>query len=158
MLPKAGSELEQIDPQHPCGLVSIVVVTSALGSPVEQDQVEKVIAIDGLGRTSMAELIRGLRSLGFASAGIKLETSTLRHLAGKPLILHVRPSHFLVAVPVGDGSVVLIDPPHAASCVTLDTLALRWSGETIIVQKDTEDLRMVMKSLGLDDDVAVFSN
>lgn len=147
--PVTDTSLEQIDPQHPCGAVCIVVVSELLGRPVKLERVKQAVHADGLGRISMAELQYGLRSQGFNAVGVKLNFDVLRNLDGIPLVLYVNRSHFLVILPTGTGSVVVLDPPHPVECLPSSALRSRWGGEAILVQKTPEDLRRVTASLGI---------
>jgi ABC-type bacteriocin/lantibiotic exporter with double-glycine peptidase domain len=146
-----ATAVEQIDPQHPCGAVCVTVVSELLGRPVELQRVKELVRTDGLGRTSMEELQDGLRCQGFSALGVRLSPGTLKDLAGVPLILFVNRSHFLVALPTGVGTAVILDPPHPAACWTADALGQRWGGEAILVQNSPEELQRVLAALGIAD-------
>ncbi len=146
-----NATLEQIDPQHPCGAVCVVVVGELLASPIELRRVKDLVHMDGLGRVSMEELQNGLRCQGFSAAGVRLSPDSFKDLAGIPLILFVNHSHFLVALPTGVGTVVVFDPPHPVECLPASAIDDRWGGEALIVQKSPEDLQRVLTSLGISD-------
>jgi ABC-type bacteriocin/lantibiotic exporter with double-glycine peptidase domain len=146
----AGPEnvLEQVDPECPCSVVCVVATARILGRPVEVSHAREVVSVDGLGRTSMAELVDGLHRLQFAALGGKLEPRSLDRLPA-PVILYVNRAHFLVALPVGDGSVVVVDPPTPIRAEPIAVLAGRWTGEAIIVRNSPEELRTAVAALGI---------
>ncbi|HJT78728.1 MAG TPA: cysteine peptidase family C39 domain-containing protein [Gemmataceae bacterium] len=138
----------QVDPDHPCGVVCAAVVGHALGKPLTLRQAREAVGVDGLARTSMADLVDGLHRLGFATTGVKL-TRRLLDYSPAPVILHVDNAHFLVVLPVGDGSVVVIDPPNEVHTEAISSLAARWDGEAVLVQKTPAELRKALASVGL---------
>lgn len=146
--PASGDTLRQIDPQNPCGVVCVLAAAQVLEHPLEPSQVHQAIPADGLGRTSMTDLVAGFRRLGFSAAGVSL---TPRHLARlpPPVILYVERSHFVVALPGNDETVVMIDPPEPVRSVRLSDLGGKWDGEAIIVQRTAIDLQRTLRLLGL---------
>jgi ABC-type bacteriocin/lantibiotic exporter with double-glycine peptidase domain len=142
------TRLEQVDPECPCGVVCVAAAAQILGRPLEVSRAREVVAVDGLGRTSMAELVDGLHRLGFAAVGVKVDPGSLGRLTA-PVILYVNRSHFLVALPVGDGTAVLVDPPTPVRAESLSVLQGRWSGEAIIVRNSPEELRTAAAALGI---------
>lgn len=146
---REGPTLEQFDPEHPCGVVAVTMATEVLGRRIESGRAKQAIPVDALGRTSMAEIIDGLGALGFQAVGVKLDMQSLRRLEGLPVILFVDRSHFLVALPVGDGSVVVMDPPHPVRVETSASLSSRWTGEAILLHHSPDQLRKAIRSLGI---------
>jgi ABC-type bacteriocin/lantibiotic exporter with double-glycine peptidase domain len=147
----SSATIPEYDLEHPCALVSAVIALQLLGHPVQLADVGKEIKRDGVGRTSMAELISGMRKLGFAGIGLKATPAALKKLRGRPLIAYTDQSHFLVVLPVGDGSLVVIDPPSEVRAETLDSLSIRWSGEMVLVANTPEELGELLQGLGIAD-------
>jgi ABC-type bacteriocin/lantibiotic exporter with double-glycine peptidase domain len=145
------TSLEQIDPKRSCGMICVTVASGFLDHPIELNRVKQVVRADGLGRCSMADLIDGLHRLGFSARRVKVQSQALQKLAGLPTILYVSQSHFVVIMPVGDGSVVVVDPPRPVECVPGSTLARRWKGEAIVVRNSPEELEIALSSLGIPD-------
>jgi ABC-type bacteriocin/lantibiotic exporter with double-glycine peptidase domain len=144
----AVTSVQQVDLEYPCGIVSVIVATGALGQSVDFRQIKETIPTDALGQTSMAELVDGLEQLGFCALGVQLDARSLDRVGG-PVILYVDRSHFLVVLPVGDGSAVLVDPPHPVRTVAISDLAGRWAGEAILVRKSEEEMRRMTAPLGI---------
>lgn len=138
---ESDTALEQIDPQRPCGVICVTVAGGLLGHPIELSQAKQVVRADGLGRCSMADVIDGLHHFGFSTSGVRLQSKSLERLAGVPTILYVNQSHFMVVMPVGDGSVVVVDPPRPVECIPAAALLPRWQGEAILVRNSPDELR-----------------
>jgi len=141
--------LEQIDPQHPCGVISVTVAGLFLGRPIDLKRAKEAMRVDGLGRCSMADVIDGLHRLGFSARGVRLQSEALGMLSGVPTILYVNQSHFMVVMPVGNGSVVVVDPPRAVECLPTNAFASRWRGEAIVVRNSPEELEATLSLLGI---------
>lgn len=127
------------DPQAPCGAVCATVAARILNRPLQLKVAVAAVPSDPLGRTSMAELVSGVRSLGLAAEALELSTTALRTIH-QPVVLHVAESHFLVAITDGGGAVVLIDPPHAPRLVSLGALRAVWNGNCVLVASDESEL------------------
>jgi ABC-type bacteriocin/lantibiotic exporter with double-glycine peptidase domain len=148
---ESGKAMQAIDPERPCGVVCVALTSHLLGQPVALSRAKEVVSVDGLGRTSLAQVVDGLRGLGFSAIGVKLDARSLGQLTGTPVILYVNRGHFVVALPVGNGSAVLVDPPHPVRCTSLRALAGQWSGEAVLVQDSRNKLRTILESLGIRD-------
>ncbi len=114
-----SDRIASYDPAHPCGVVSATIVTYLLSRPVDFSSMQKLIPVDGMGRVSMADLIKSLRKVGFYAVGVRLDERSLQNEQGSPVILYVNQSHFLVVIPTGDGNMVVIDPPHEPYLLTV---------------------------------------
>lgn len=141
--------LRRADPTSPCGAVSATVAAQLLEVPLSLDEAVKAVPADPLGRTSMKELIAGLRKLGFAAEGLRLSPDGLWATRG-PAILHVHGSHFLVACGDGGGDVVLIDPPSAPRLVPASALRKIWRGNAVLVRRDADAMNASLAALGLE--------
>jgi ABC-type bacteriocin/lantibiotic exporter with double-glycine peptidase domain len=97
----------------------------------------------------MADICNGLRSLGFASAGVKMSEQSLDLLPKQPTILFVFGSHFVTVLPLGDGNVVVLDPPYRPKLKTLRELSEGWNGEAIVTSRHEADLRANLARLGI---------
>jgi ABC-type bacteriocin/lantibiotic exporter with double-glycine peptidase domain len=97
----------------------------------------------------MAELVEALQHLGFSAKGVKLEPSSIERLSSSPVILHVDGSHFLVSLPVGDGTLVVVDPPHRVQAESVSAITSRWTGDAIVVQNTPDELRKRLASIGI---------
>lgn len=140
--------MRRADPATPCGAVSAAVVSRLLGKSVLLKDATHAVPADPLGQTSMAELIAGLRRLGWAAEGLNLSASTLGHLSS-PAILHVNGSHFVAAMADGSDHVVLIDPPAEPRAVSVDSLNDVWTGDCVVVARTADELSRCMESVGL---------
>jgi ABC-type bacteriocin/lantibiotic exporter with double-glycine peptidase domain len=146
----APDSFDQIDPHNPCGLVCVSVVSRLLDRPSNPAQSRKIVTCDALGRTSMAELVDGLGALGFAAFGARLDQIALKKLDGMPIILHTRGNHFVVILPMRDGTAVFFDPPHPVRTTTRSELSQFWDGDAIIVQSDASQLSKQLKRIGIE--------
>lgn len=96
---RSDNTIVQIDPHRPCGAICVGVASTILNRPIPVDQVRRAISFDPLGRTSLAELVRGLRSFGFAAIGVQIGWTDLKRLNGVPIIAYSRLGHFFVLIP-----------------------------------------------------------
>ena len=137
------------DPEHPCGPVSIALVSHLLQRPVTLAEAGRAVQPDPQGRTSMAELVEALRGLGFGAAGVRLKTAACR-LLDVPLIIHRNTSHFSVVVPNRTDHVWLLDPPQPAVYRSLDSLEQIWNGTAIVVTGRPRQLDPILQRLGIE--------
>lgn len=137
------------DPEAPCGAVSAAVASHVVGKPKTLKRACAAIASDPLGRTSMAELIAGLRQLGLSAEGLNIPPALLPRLR-QPVILYVQNSHFVVALADGGANVAIIDPPRSPRIVPIHALRGFWTGESIVVGASEGQLRRSLKGIGVD--------
>lgn len=153
VLPRFGRDgprpdVSVIDPANPCGPVAAAVVARWLDRPASLSACREAIPCDAMGRTSMAELKRGLERLGVRSAGVKLDAQLVSDMR-LPLIVFVNGNHFAVAVPHEAGGAVLIDPPKAPAPFTGRDDTVRWDGAALMCAPSEPALAAEMRRLGL---------
>lgn len=101
---------------------------------LSKEEYQKV-ARDGL---SFLELERIVRSLGYRSASVKLETSALRQLSG-PVIVFLKTKnyrHFAVLRGTRGSTVFLADPSRGNVRLSMEEFMQTWRGETFVMGKD----------------------
>lgn len=96
----------------------------------------------------MAELVRGLKSLGFAAVGVRLDSAAIESLQ-VPAILHVDESHFVICRAKGDGLVIVYDPPQPPTITDAETLSQRWNGMAVLVARDQDAIATALAKLGI---------
>jgi len=136
------------DPNNPCGPVCVAEVARLLKRPIGLAEATKLLHPDPIGRTSMADLIRGLRTLGFGAAGVNLDPNTIS-LLSCPVILHTDGSHFAVVVTNETDRVVMLDPPFPPAIVSTNSLADQWDGPAILVTSEPAELKRILAKLGM---------
>ncbi len=141
---------EVLDPEHPCGAVSLCLVAQWLRSPVELAVSTRSIQADSLGRTTMSELVEGIQSMGFEAEPVRLGNGALQRVS-LPMILFVRKSHFVAALPTGANAVVFVDPPYQPEVISEDKLrsVAQWSGEALLVARGSEPMMETLVRLGV---------
>lgn len=137
---------KNIDPQTSCGPVCLALVTEALGKhewSITQFH-EKSRAGD-IGMCSMGELVRVLREEGFAAQAVRYEGNDLPDHT-LPSILFLDGEHFVTALPVKGGQIVVLDPPNQLKVTTWSALRPRWSGEAVVAALNDDELSHALKS------------
>ncbi len=149
--PEPGDDVSliQVDPEYPCGPVSVATVARLCGTQVELARVKQVVPVDSYLRTSMDDLIRGLQTLGLRAAGVRIGPSAVRRLGAARAILFIRQSHFAAALAAPDGSLVIVDPPQHTEVRRADDPALGWHGEAVIVCRTDDELAAALNRLGV---------
>lgn len=135
----------QTDPSTSCGPVSVAVVSHYLGAPGTIAQFHRETRAGQLGHCSMSDLLRALRLQGFAAEALHYPGGVAPG-HGLPMILHVDHDHFLVAIGVPSGRVVLLDPPRQPAMLRWSDLSERWDGSAIVVAKSEARLRVALDS------------
>lgn len=137
-----------IDPDHPCSAVCAALAAQWLQKPITLAEAGRAIPADSAGRASAASVVRGLQSLGFAAAAVRLPPEQVLEL-DLPLIVFTRGSHFAVVVPGRSGSVFLLDPPRGPARYSVNESTAQWAGEGILVAADEETLARTLRRLGI---------
>jgi ABC-type bacteriocin/lantibiotic exporter with double-glycine peptidase domain len=146
--PQSADELRVEDPSNPCGPTAAAVVGLWHGRSLALAEVKSAIPCDALGRTSMAELRRGMVQLGFACEGIRVKSDLLSKLQ-VPAILFVNGNHFVVVAPTADEDIVVIDPPRESRRVRADSLPFAWKGELLLCASTRAELDQELKRLNV---------
>lgn len=136
------------DPDNPCGSISVALVSLWLNRPVSLSLVNRDIEADGFGRTSMSDLLTGLKHAGFAAEAIQLPCRPVvdTHL---PLIVHLSKSHWAVLAKNQHGVCVLLDPPHDPRDASDADYLQQWDGAAILVAEDKDSLLAGLQQLGI---------
>lgn len=135
-----------IDIENPCGVTSVAVAVTALGSYIELSRVRKFVRCDSSGATSMADILDGVKHLGYKAIGASLSKPCFRVLDA-PLILYIEPSHFATVIPTGTDTVVLVDPPMGVSSHAIDSLVRTWPAKVILVCQNDAQLQQQLGKL-----------
>jgi ABC-type bacteriocin/lantibiotic exporter with double-glycine peptidase domain len=136
------------DPDNPCAIVSVAMVSRILGRPLSLAQAKQAVHPDGLRRASMAQLAHALDSFGFSTVGVRLTRGAVERLP-VPAILHVDKSHFVTCRPNRDKLLVIYDPPDRPIITDAETLAERWNGVALLVGLDNDAMEDAVATLGI---------
>lgn len=145
---RGANPVPLVDPENPCGPVSVALVSHLLGNPVSLETARRIVVTDAVGRTSASALSEGLKTLGFHVAAVRIPVERAPPL-DLPLIAFLRDSHFAVLVPMGDHEMLLLDPPHEAAERSVKQLSSIWKGEAILVGRNEESIASALKQLGI---------
>ncbi|MBA3312470.1 MAG: hypothetical protein H0T47_04130 [Planctomycetaceae bacterium] len=126
------------DPQNPCGVTSVCVISHLLGSPKTLEQIRGQIIPDPLGRNSLAEVRDALESFGFETLALKMRWGDLPR-SGPPMILHLAGDHFVVGAGFAGDNLVIVDPPYAPQLRSQTELS-SWTGITLLIARDRREL------------------
>jgi len=155
--PKIGTLVRLIDPDNPCGPVTVALATLLVGEPIGLDRAKAGVDTDPLGRCSLAQIAECLEANGCGAAGVRLSHHSFKNIKTSVVaILFVDRSHFIVVKPLDGGSVVVFDPPRRPFVSGLDRMPYEWSGESLIVARDDRSLRQVLDQLGLSPGAATY--
>ncbi len=136
-----------VDPDTSCGPVSLAVVSHYLGRPVPIAAFHEATGAGALGVCSISDLIGALRQKGFACTALRYDPRRPPS-HDLPMVLFVDGAHFLVALPGGKNTVVLVDPPSKSDVATCAQLAVRWQGEAVVVAMTNTDLSRALEQDG----------
>ncbi|WP_198001061.1 cysteine peptidase family C39 domain-containing protein [Gimesia fumaroli] len=139
--------LATLDPQNPCGPVAVRVISQCLGVSTSLSKCGEIVPCDSLGRSTMAELQKGLETLGILSVGITVHQESISEIK-LPMIMHVNNNHFVVSLPNDHGVTVIIDPPKAP--VPADTLPFKWDGHALLCSNSKAALNAELDRLGVE--------
>lgn len=121
-----------IDRENACGIVCMSVVSHLLDRPMSLAMSRRLIAVDSLGRTTMANLVDGLTAAGFKATAISSDERAIEKVED-PIVLFVNDNHFIV-IKNNRGWTTVFDPPNPPFVTSLEKLEYVWKGEAIIVQ------------------------
>ena len=124
-----------------CGANCLSIAMLLLGRDVSAEKCIELADVDpGTGRTSLAKLLRAVKSLGQDAVGMNLSPQELA-LINKPAILHVFPPpgerHFVVFSKMNGRSFELLeisaDVGPQKQVYTADQLELLWDGDCLVL-------------------------
>lgn len=137
-----------LDPQNPCGPVAVKVISQCLGVSTSLSKCNDVVPCDSLGRTTMAELQKGLEVLGVLSVGITIQQESISEIR-LPMIMHVNDNHFVVSLPNKNGVTVIIDPPELPIRADARALPFYWNGNALLCSTSKAALNNELTRLGV---------
>lgn len=137
--PAARVDTKFIDPDTPCGAVSLATVSHLLGRPVSIAEFRAATKSGDLGVCSVGDLLAALRAKGFAATAVRYDPGHPPSHS-QPMVLFVDGDHFLAALPAAGARVLVLDPPNEVAAVAWPTLAPRWRGEAVIVGRDEAEV------------------
>lgn len=117
-----------------CGPAALATICRAFGVPVALEEVRRLAGTDLQG-TNLDDLRRAAEVMGFsassgrASVGLsELPLPAVLHLTGEPA------DHFVVLFSVRGGRALIGDPSIGLIRLSLDDLAARWTGATVLLR------------------------
>jgi ABC-type bacteriocin/lantibiotic exporter with double-glycine peptidase domain len=122
------------DPRTSCGPVSLAVVSHLLGTPISIEEFNRLTGVGPTGTTSMLDLKRALEAKGFRVSAKRFGPRSPLPAEGV-MILHLRRSHFLVALPVEGERAIVVDLPKPVAVSTRKTLSEQWTGAALLASQ-----------------------
>ena len=115
-----------------CGAAALATLVGLLGKPVSIQQIMMLVETTDIG-TTLYELSKGARALGFEAIGMELSFAELQNV-GLPLIAHVNSNHFVVVCSLQGNRVCLLDPSQGKREVDVVTFQRMWKGYILLLQ------------------------
>lgn len=133
------ADLRPVDPETSCGPASLAIVAEYLGRPVTLSDFHEETRAGAIGVSSLADLVRALRSRGFSATAVRYNPST-PPTHQLPMVLFVDGHHFLAALPGPLGQVVIVDPPAEPKRQAWSEIGERWNGESVVVGLKSDEV------------------
>ena len=115
-----------------CGLACLAMIGAYYGHKVDVTSLKAKFGTSSRG-TTIGSLERAARALGFDAAVVELAPSDLQVMAEKPLLLHLKSSHYVVLQAIEQGLALVNDPERGCVKLPLEELSSMMSGLGIVM-------------------------
>jgi RHS repeat-associated protein len=117
-----------------CGPRSLEIVFKAKHITTSSQEIEKLIAV-GRGGATMEQLKEASQSKGLKAWGVKVTAEQFATLP-RPLIVLVRPDHFVVVTNTSKDRIQFFDPNRGDTYRTKERFQRLWQGYALVFTKD----------------------
>ncbi len=125
---------EQRSAMVDCGPRALELILEQKHIKTSSAEMEKLITL-GRGGATMEQLKEAAESKGLGAWGVKVDAAQLASLPG-PVIVHIRPDHFVVVTNAGKNKIEFTDPHRGESSRTTEKFGRIWNGYALVFAKD----------------------
>jgi ABC-type bacteriocin/lantibiotic exporter with double-glycine peptidase domain len=142
--------LSELDSELPCGPARAAILNAVLGGDgTDLATARERVAADGSGRSSVEDVLAGLRRYGLYAEAVTLDRGGVpMPVEVGPVIAHQRHGHFVVARATRNRSVVVTDR-YGSGVQPVEEFLSSWSGHLIIARRTEADLFKALAALGV---------